>query len=178
MSEYRRPATSDQNPASPCPPEIFSRLVVVPVRFWSFRGQEESGEIVVDEALADDIIALFAMLLESRFPIESVTPVSDPAFAWDDVRSMTANNSSGFNYRTIAGTERLSYHAFGKAIDINPALNPYFHDGIVEPAGATYDPTRPGVLTDAAPAVRFLLGRGWTWGGHWQNPDYQHFQKA
>jgi peptidoglycan L-alanyl-D-glutamate endopeptidase CwlK len=178
MSAFQRPNASDQNPANPCPPEIFSRLVRVPVRFRSFRGREESGIMVVDEALADDVAGLFAELLKTGFPIESVTPISDPAFAWDDVRSMTANNSSGFNYRLIAGTERLSYHAFGKAIDINPAVNPYFHDGIVEPAGATYDPSRPGVLTEASPAVRFLDARGWEWGGRWKNPDYQHFQKT
>lgn len=31
---------------------------------------------------------------------------------------MAADNSSAFNYRTIAGTDRLSRHALGRAVDI------------------------------------------------------------
>ena len=49
--------------------------------------------------------------------------VSD--YGGDDERSMAANNSSGFNFRTIAGPDRSSNHSFGVAIDLNPVQNPY-----------------------------------------------------
>ena len=41
---------------------------------------------------------------------------------------MQDNNSSSFNYRSIAGgaaRSLLSLHAYGLAIDINPLQNPY-----------------------------------------------------
>ena len=175
---WSRLKAPDQNPASLCPPEIFARQVLVPVRFRTFEGGEGSGEIAIDEALTEDVAKLFAAMLDADFPVTSAIPVSVPRFSWDDVRSMTANNCSGFNYRTIAGTERLSYHALGKAIDINPALNPYFHHGIVEPPGAEYLVSRPGTIAADSFLVRLMDELGWEWGGRWKNPDYQHFQKA
>jgi peptidoglycan LD-endopeptidase CwlK len=97
---------------------------------------------------------------------------------------MMANNTSGFNYRMIAGTERLSNHARGRAIDINPLLNPCIRGDFVQPAGAAYDPSRPGTLTTDSPVTQFLKARGWIWGGDWASgrdgkplKDYQHFEK-
>lgn len=43
----------------------------------------------------------------------------------DDERSMTANNTSAFCYRTVAGSTKLSTHSRGLAVDINPLYNPY-----------------------------------------------------
>jgi len=37
-------------------------------------------------------------------------------------RAAFLNNTSGFNYRKITGTDKLSTHSFGRAIDINPVL--------------------------------------------------------
>lgn len=56
---------------------------------------------------------------------------------------MSDNNTSAFNYRTIAGTDRLSKHGQGLAVDINPRYNPCVRtkNGIttVEPQnGSTY----------------------------------------
>jgi D-alanyl-D-alanine carboxypeptidase-like protein len=36
---------------------------------------------------------------------------------------------SGYNYRNIAGTNTLSKHAFGEAIDIDPGKNPVTYNG-------------------------------------------------
>lgn len=37
----------------------------------------------------------------------------------NDNKSMSANNTSAFNYRVISGTKKLSNHSYGLAIDIN-----------------------------------------------------------
>lgn len=59
----------------------------------------------------------------------------------------------------------LSYHAFGVAIDINPATNPYVASG----APARHD--MPAVY------VQIFLAHGFTWGGNWSSPkDYMHFE--
>jgi len=129
----------NRNPESPAPEDIFTKQVMLKVPFWSFDGRQEEGTIVVHEDVVEDVKKVFDAMLHEKFPLASVIPASDPRFAWDDGKMMAANNTSAFNYRAIAGTERLSYHAYGRAIDINPALNPYFRDGRVDPPGATYD---------------------------------------
>lgn len=161
------------------PAAILDALVALSVPYIGFDGSEHTGVMVVHQDLAQDVRELFDEMRQQRFPLQSVLPASDPRFAWNDEKMMAANNASGFNYRTIAGTDRLSYHAYGRAIDLNPALNPYIRDGRIEPPGATYDLNAPGTIGPDSFIVKFLESRGWVWGGRWTEPiDYQHFQKA
>lgn len=174
-----------QNPKAPCPQEILDRQVLVEVDFYDFDGEAAEGIIVVDRDLVRDVSGLFEKIFDDGFPIASAIPVADLEFEWDDDRSMAANNTSGFNYRPITGTpggaigKRLSSHALGRAIDINPLLNPYIKGDAIRPEGAVYDPARPGTITTDSFIVRFLKERGWTWGGDWMSmKDYQHFEKV
>jgi len=165
-----------------CQADIRSRQKIVPVLYYSFDSRIHRGQLVIDGELEDDVLHVFALALEVRFPIHCVVPISHPRFRiedrWDDAVSMAANNTSAFNYRTVIGSPELSAHADGRAIDINPMQNPYFKDKIVLPAGAKYDATAPGTLTADHPVVRAFLDRGWHWGGNWQSlRDYQHFEK-
>ena len=122
-----------------------------------------------------------------HFPIAKTIPAADSRYHWDDNLMMANNNSSGYNYRKIAGSSNLSYHAQGLAVDINTFLNPYIYvadDGsvVTDPPGATYDPLAPGTLTKNHPLVRYMKDHGWTWGGDWtletdEVIDYQHFEK-
>ena len=57
-----------------------------------------------------------------------------------------------FCYRNVAGTDRLSRHANGTAIDLNPGL-----------------PMSPGI-------VDCFEQSGFEWGGRWSNPDPMHFE--
>jgi peptidoglycan LD-endopeptidase CwlK len=169
-----------QDPASLCPQDILGRQVLLPVRFYDFSGASAEGEVVIDRDLERDVAELFALLFEKRFPIASAIPVASPLFGWDDARSMRANNTSGFNYRPMTGSAmRPSNHALGRAIDINPLLNPYIKGDIVLPAGAVYNPARPGTIDADSFIVWFLKDHGWTWGGDWTSlKDYQHFEKT
>jgi hypothetical protein len=167
-----------QNPANICPREIFERLVLTPVRFWSFDGKEDEGNIVIDCDLVGDVKNLFTLMLREKFPIRSVVPISDARFGWNDEHSMQANNTSAFNYRTIAGRTKISNHARGRAIDINPLFNPFIKGETIQPRGAVYNPSRSGTITADSFIVAFLKSRGWTWGGEWTSlKDYQHFEK-
>ncbi|MFB2553335.1 phage tail length tape measure family protein [Ensifer soli] len=68
----------------------------------------------------------------------------------------------GYNYRNIAGTNRLSNHAYGNAIDINPAENPM---------GSR-------LVTDM-PSTASMIARqnGTSWGGDWRSKkDAMHFE--
>lgn len=159
------------------PDWILERQAVVEVCYRGFDGKVHQGQIVVDRGLVEDVKAVFQAALRANVPMASVIPVSHERFGWSDDRSMAANNTSGFNYRPVTGGKRLSRHALGWAVDINPLQNPYIRGQTVLPPGADYDPDRPGTLTESSPVVRTFLRLGWTWGGHWKSlKDYQHFE--
>ena len=108
------------------------------------------------------------------------------AYDGDDNRSMEDNNSSAFNYRLIAGTNRLSKHGLGYAIDINPLYNPYIRpDGqggmLTEPVGSEPYADRSKSflykIDEQDLCCRLFKERGYIWGGDWTTvKDYQHFQ--
>lgn len=159
------------------PREIRNTLVLSTVSYLSFDGLIHSGQLVIHQELESEVKAIFAELRSIEFPIEKVIPIG--AYGWDDEASMADNNSSAFNYRFILGTTRLSNHSFGRALDLNPMLNPYnARDGKVHPPGATHNPAVPGTLFKGSEAVRIFTERGWIWGGNWTVPvDYQHLEK-
>jgi len=152
--------------------------------YYSFDGKIHKGQLVIDARLRGDIREVFRVALENKFPITSVIPISDDRFfkngKWnEDDQSMLSNNTSAFNYRKVTAGKSLSKHAYGFAIDINPVQNPYIKGKIVLPAGAVYDPAKPGTLTAASPVVRTFIRLGWVWGGNWKSlKDYQHFEKV
>lgn len=158
------------------PTSIRETLVVINVSYISFDTRLHLGQLVVHRSVVVEVQDIFVELLELSFPIQHAIPVV--RYGWNDDASMRANNSSAFNYRTIAGTEELSVHALGLAVDINPAFNPYTRrDGVVIPHGAIYDTTRPGTITNDI--ARVFTRRGWEWGGDWKGTrkDWQHFSK-
>ena len=141
-------------------------------------GPYNSGQVLVHQRLADDVRQVFSLMLNIQFPLESVIPISHPQFAWNDFASMEANNSSAFNFRTIAGTAKLSQHSWGRALDLNPRQNPWIRGKRVDPKNASYDPQSPGTFHDDHPVVVRFRSFGWEWGGNWSPArDYHHFQK-
>ncbi|MDO9381828.1 MAG: M15 family metallopeptidase [Hyphomicrobiaceae bacterium] len=76
--------------------------------------------------------------------------------------AIDGKQSGGYNYRNIAGTNKLSEHAHGNAVDVNWSKNARGSKGDIDPALA-----------------RELAARhGMTWGGDWKNPDPMHFEVA
>jgi hypothetical protein len=111
------------------------------------------------------------------------------AFLNDLVQSgvdIDPSQTGGFNFRNIRGTNVLSNHASGNAVDINWNANP---------EGQLPGPPRPspGVdINNLAPEsdnpgqtrIPTELGRalaqkhGLVWGGNWRSPDPMHFEAA
>lgn len=169
-----------QNPACICPPEVFRNLVGLRVPIWTPQHSAGFGIVEVHRNVAQDIDDLFKFMVAIHFPIVQARPVDK--YGWSDLRSMLANNTSAFNYRTYIsksdGLEHISTHSFGCAIDINPFWNPDMQNGIAYPEGAEHVPSRPGTLTARSPVARYLKNRGWIWGGDFRDhKDYQHFEK-
>jgi hypothetical protein len=163
---------------STAPLEVIDSLSMVDVTYYSFDGLRHSGQIVVDAGLEDDIYEIFQMIERLKFPVGKAIPIA--AYHWEDGDSMADNNSSGFNFRVIADTNKLSLHSFGRAVDINPVQNPVIYPaGIIAPAGALYRPQNNGTFTTNHPVVQDFIKRGWHWGGNFEQPkDYHHFEKT
>ncbi|WP_372506476.1 M15 family metallopeptidase [Mycobacterium noviomagense] len=179
-----RPVTAAELGASwrpDCPVEP-GQLRRVAVNHIGMDGQTHRGELIVNEELVAEVIAVFDQLYQQRFPIEKIRTVDHYPAAADEL-SMEDNNTSAFNCRRIRGSVDWSLHAYGRAIDLNPLLNPS-----VDPSG-TFEPTNavayldrsrtdPGMLHDGDPATHVFTDRGWRWGGYWKSPiDYQHFER-
>ena len=152
-----------------------AQLRTVVVSYWDFAGRERTGRVVVARAHAPRIARVFRTLWDARFPVRRVEPVS--RYRGSDDASMAADNTSGFNCRSVGGTSRWSMHAFGEAIDVNPVENPYVRGSRVSPAaGRAYldrSRYRKGMAVSGGVLVRAFAAEGWKWGGGWG--DYQHF---
>jgi len=159
------------------PEEIILSLSLVDVLYYSFDGRKHQGQMIVHRDVEDDIYDIFNYIERILFPVGKVVPIV--AYQWDDHASMADNNSSSFNFRVIEGTNRLSMHSLGKAVDINPMQNPVIYpNGVAAPEGAKYLPQERGVFTADHPVVQEFLRRGWNWGGNFDQPkDYHHFEK-
>lgn len=157
-----------------------AQLRRVTVDYLDFDANTGRGELIVHRDLVEQVIAIFADLYRIGYPIEKMRNVANYPGA-DDEASMRDNNTSAFNCRRIPGSGNWALHAYGRAIDVNPLLNPYIDSDGVQPGNAAEyldrDRRDPGVLHDGDPAVRAFTDRGWVWGGHWHSPiDYQHFE--
>ena len=159
-------------------------LRYVHVRHMGFDGEVKDGELVVNKAIADDVLAIFEELYKADYPIEKVRLVDE--YDADDEASMSDNNSSAFNFRFISHTTRISKHGLGMAVDINTRYNPYVKtvDGklSIEPAnGADYvDRSKdfPHKIDHEDLCYKLFKEHGFTWGGDWtHSKDYQHFER-
>ena len=165
----------------PCPTRNELSLLHVPFR--NFDGLPEIGQMIVDEKLTEEILEIFDELFVDGFQVQSIKLVSE--FEGNDTKSMNANNTSAFNCRRVAGTSRMSNHAFGRALDINPVQNPFVTNRKTSPkAGDDFDdpseraPGVVGIIRSDGPVVAAFKKHGWDWGGDWNSlKDYQHFSK-
>jgi len=155
-------------------------LTYLTVTHVNFEGESVLGHLIVAANIGYEVLDIFREIYEGGFPIHSIRLID--YFDASDYLSMAANNSHAFNFRYIAGTNTISRHGFGVAIDINPIQNPYIRSDTVWPAaGVDYiDRTnvRPGMIIPGDVVYTAFLSRGWTWGGYWTWPrDYHHFER-
>ncbi len=164
----------------------YKDLRYVRVRYYDFSGEVQDGELIVNRKIAKKTVKIFYELYQMKYPIERMELVDE--YGADDEKSMRANNTSAFNYRTVAGTGKLSKHAMGMAIDINPRINPYINrKGILMPANARGYRCRnvkkckekyaDYMIQPNSKITKIFKKYGFTWGGDWRHSkDYQHFQ--
>ncbi len=165
-------------------------LVYIKLNYYNFDNEIVEGEIIVNKLIKDETVNIFKELFENKYQIFSVKLIE---YFWlgdgvsSDENSIKHNNSSSFCYREIPRKKKLSYHARGLAIDINPRQNPYIMFVDDKPDYSIFDEeeeffakNRQGdhVITHDDICYKIFTKYGFEWGGDWDKPiDYQHFQK-
>ena len=164
----------------------YEDLNYVGLLYIDFKGEEQTGELICNKAIAQDMVEIFYELYQNGYQIERIRLVDE--YDGDDTLSMMDNNTSCFNYRVVDGTTNLSKHALGCAIDINPFYNPYVvfnKDGsgetYISPKGSEVYADRsqsfPYKIDENDLCYKLFIQHGFTWGGNWNScKDYQHFQ--
>ena len=145
-----------------------------------FDEQIHKGELIVNKCIAQEVLEIFEALLHLGFPIEKMQTIIH--YQNSDTASMLDNNTSSFNFRMTTTNNKLSMHALGLAIDINPQINPYITETTTLPTNATLYTNRDlktiGMINESDEIVELFKSYGWKWGGDWNIiKDYQHFEK-
>ena len=157
---------------------------------YNFQHEIQVGEMIVNVGIAEDVIHIFEELFANEYEIQSIYLI-DNFWTGDadssDTASIEHNNTSCFNYREVTGGGKLSNHAYGRAIDINPQQNPYVWYNGDGDLNWTHSNADPYIDRNSGNAHMILVNDvcysifskyGFSWGGNWENPvDYQHFEK-
>jgi hypothetical protein len=175
----------------PIPPDVLARSSWVPecpvtldelaymtLSHYGFDGRSHTGEMIVNAAVAEDVVEVFGKLHQARFPIEQMRVITKeeidahPTGDWNDTTS--------FVCRPAVGSSSWSQHAFGTGIDINPFHNPYLKGDLVLPELASAyldrDAIRPGMIVEGDVVTGAFAEIGWGWGGNWSSlKDWMHF---
>ncbi len=158
------------------------------VLYYDFNGEVKTGELICNKGISQDLVEIFYELYLNEYQIEKIRLIDE--YGGDDTASMKDNNTSCFNYRVVDGTDSLSKHALGCAIDINPFYNPYIvfdktgsGNDYISPEGSEIyvDRSRnfPYKIDENDLCYKLFKEHGFTWGGDWNScKDYQHFQKV
>ena len=166
----------------------YDDLRYVHIRHYNFEGNPAEGELICNKAIAQDLTEIFYELYCNEYQLEKVLLIDE--YDGDDLASMEDNNTSCFNYRVVDGTDSLSKHALGCAIDINPLYNPYVvydykgtGETYISPSeGKTYADRSldfPYKIDENDLCYKLFKQHGFIWGGDWNScKDYQHFQKT
>lgn len=157
---------------------------------YNYSHEIQVGELIVNEKIAEDVKEVFYELFSEEYEIGSMYLI-DKFWTGDsvdsDTNSIEHNNTSAFNYRVVPNTDRLSNHAAGFAIDINPLQNPYVKYNSDGSFAKYYkdmeqytDRKQKGkhMITHDDICFKVFTKYGFTWGGDWNSSkDYQHFEK-
>lgn len=172
----------------------FDDLAYLTIPHYDFNGNIVEGHMVVDKDVAQEVLNIFKELYDIQYPIERMELIDKydkmqtEEFDSLDRSSMGRNNTSCFCYRVISGSSKLSNHARGRAIDLNPLINPWVQGSSYSPRNAGPYVNRDKVFEDEVvnqatihandEVVQIFEKYGWSWGGYWQSQkDYQHFEK-
>jgi hypothetical protein len=170
-------------------PVALDGLRLLRFNYWGLDGELKRGPMVVNAAVADDVLGVFERLYRAGFPMKRVGLTREfVPERWEAEPHTRRSVTASFNCRVVVTPDgpgaTFSQHSYGLAIDVNPLLNPYVRaDGWVRNRYARpyVDRSRdvPGMIHEGDVVVRAFAAIGWAWGGRWSGgKDYMHFSLA
>lgn len=161
-----------------------SDLRLVRILYTDFEGTDRVGELIVNQAISDDIESIFYTLWQNDYPIDKVA--IPYGYGDNDEASMTDDYTRSLAFTWEDGVAQEHEHSLGLAIDLNPLYNPQvITEGdevtVLPAAGAAYadrSEIGPHMIAEDDLAVYVFRSYGFYWGGTWEGRnDYQHFEK-
>lgn len=104
---------------SNCPVPL-EELRLITLSHYDLQGKQQTGQLILHQAVADSALSVFKALYTAKFPIAKVSTLSEYHGNW--LQAEQANVSYGFNCRKENNTYRNE--ASGKTITLNPVQNP------------------------------------------------------
>lgn len=161
-------------------PVPYDELRMVWVTYIDFHGVAHEGSITVNASIAERTQTIFHTLYDRRFRIQAMSPmaVNMPG------RTSFTIVTGGYNCRPITGGTKLSQHAYGLAVDVNPEQNPLLTYG-----RSTMTTARPylnrrayrmGMVHGGAGVATVFTANGLHWAGNWSaaRHDLMHFSST
>lgn len=138
--------------------EVAKYITSVEIKYNDKNGELKTKNVRIHKAIAQEVQEIFDEIQKSGF---------------------RAYNIGTYNYRKIAGSSKLSNHAYGLAVDINPTENYCIRSDGTVISGSFWKPYENQYSIPAdGPVVNAFKARGWDWGGDWRSKkDYMHFSK-
>ncbi|WP_051437586.1 M15 family metallopeptidase [Eubacterium xylanophilum] len=157
---------------------------------YNYDHELQLGEMIVNKKIAKNAITILKKMMRSGYEIKSAFLIDN---YWSkggaqaaDKASCEAGNTTSFCYRKTVKGSKISKHATGMAIDLNPIENPY----LSKKNGkwfCSYKNGKPYVnrkkhrdhmISHKDKAFKLFKKYGFKWGGDWHSvKDYQHFEK-
>ena len=94
--------------------------------------------MIVHASVSNTVKAVFEELFVAGFPIYKMNLMAH--YGANEAAAIEDNNTFSFCCRAITNKPgTFSLHSYGKAVDVNPLINPYVNgDQILRPEGAPY----------------------------------------
>ena len=132
--------------------------IIVPIWVLNNNNEKESStmSLTINKDIALDLLNIFTEIYNGK-----------------DQQVFNPSTCGGFCYRNIAGTNTLSHHSYGTAIDLNWDANPcyYYGHAVNDNIGKN-----PYAFHKDGDVVQIFKSHGWDWGGEWSHKtDFMHF---
>lgn len=160
--------------------EAYSKTIIAVVHVRTGKDKEAYALLRVHKKVANTVVKIFneiyAKCPDFYFSIDRAeTKQYNEAKVLSDAESekigkIQTGTFYSYSYRNISGKGCLSNHAYGVAIDINPANNPYTKNA--SELSKAYNKNK-SLRKTSDDVVKIFYDNGWGWGGTYY--DFMHF---
>jgi hypothetical protein len=139
-------------------------------KMYGASAQEVESHLTTIPWLPRSAHAFVRITMRGRPPLAAVSAELDQLPP--EEKKYVLKTGGTFNWRPIAGSDQLSAHSFGVAIDIDPDYSDYWR------WNGGSDSQRPIPYRNRIPhrIVEIFERHGFIWGGKWYHYDTMHFE--